>query len=66
MKTKEDLQKVERSLKQFDHLDNIKLNLDKNIITFSLNTDTKKSVVEIQNKIEQETGLTTVLKGNLY
>ena len=68
MKTDEDLCKVERSLKQIDNLDNLNLNLDKKSVTFSLNA-TKASnglpgLEEIQNKIEKDTGILTVLKGN--
>lgn len=61
MKTPEDLRKVERSLKQIEHLDNIDLDLEKKSVRFSLST--AKGFEEIQKKIENDTGLLTVVKG---
>lgn len=52
---------MERSLKQIEHLDNIDLDLEKKSVRFSLST--AKGFEEIQKKIENDTGLLTVVKG---
>lgn len=63
MKTPDDLRKVEKSLKQIEHLDNIVLDLEKKSVRFSLSPSTAKGFGEIQQKIEKDTGLLTVVKG---
>ena len=65
MRTPEDLRQVEKSLKQIDHLDNINLDLEKKSVQFSLSPSTGKGFEEIQRKIENDTGLLTVVKGML-